>query len=151
MSIIDAKLNKRDNVKYYDFSFDSNGQFEIDESFDTSLVMSIGVDARATDQEIIHKELQRGNLINLFNGINNGSKLWLLNQARSNNETRNRAIDYMKKCLQWLIDDGFLGDVIVNGELKVNGLLLNVVLKRKDGAFDNFAYQAWNNSIYKVA
>jgi phage gp46-like protein len=44
-----------------------------------------------------------------------GSRLWLLSRAKQNDETLQRAYDYLNECLQWMLDDGVVAkfDVLV--------------------------------------
>lgn len=150
MSLVDAKFITDEERGYVDEVYSSTGIQQIDESFDSNITISIGTDARASDKEVIRKERQRGNLWNLFNNYNNGSKLWLLEQARLGQESKNIAITYTKNSLQWLVTDGFLKDVKVNGSLSTNGITINIQLQRLDGQFDNFRFTAFNNSIYRT-
>lgn len=52
-----------------------------------------------------------------------GSRLWLLDRAKQTEETRQRAIDYLNECLQWLMDDGIAASVNVGATWLASGKL----------------------------
>lgn len=63
-----------------------------------------------------------------------GSRLWLLDRAKQTEETRQRAIDYLKECLQWLIDDGIAGGVDVGATwLATSRLAAAIVITKANG------------------
>lgn len=149
-NFIDIKLNYKDEKGYFDLSFTKNGDLKMDESFDTTLNCSLLTDGRADKSEINQVEKQRGTIVDLFTDRRNGSKLWLLEQARVDLDSKNKAIDYAKNALQFLIDEGFCKDVSVSARLQEKGIVLNIAIERLNGVFDKYKYNAWENSIYKV-
>lgn len=63
-----------------------------------------------------------------------GSRLWLLSRAKQSTETLNLAKDYITEALQWLIDDGVVGNFDIIVEWTKNGLLgANVVAHQASG------------------
>lgn len=72
-----------------------------------------------------------------------GSRLWLLAREKIVNSTFNRAREYAKEALQWLIDDAVASRVDVAAErYGVDGLALICTIYRTDGKavtlrFDN--------------
>lgn len=75
-----------------------------------------------------------------------GSRLWLLDRAKQNDDTLTRAHDYLTECLQWLIDDGVAARVNVLVEWTRNSMLgANIVVRRTDGTTESVAFSwAWN-------
>ena len=45
-----------------------------------------------------------------------GSKLWLLAHEIATEETRNRAIQYVREAIQWTIDDGYVQNIEIQDE-----------------------------------
>lgn len=45
-----------------------------------------------------------------------GSRLWLLDQELATEETRKRAVEYVREALQWTIDDGHVRRIDINAE-----------------------------------
>lgn len=72
-----------------------------------------------------------------------GSRLWLLSREKVLNATFNRAREYAKEALQWLLDDGVASRVDVTAErYQRDGLALVCAIYRADGRvitlrFDN--------------
>lgn len=62
-----------------------------------------------------------------------GSRLWLLDQELATEETRQRAIEYVREALQWTIDDGHVRridiEAIWSGHTRLN-LAVDVHLAR---------------------
>lgn len=144
---IDIKLIK-DKNGLYDISF-KNGDIETTNSFDTSIINSLFCDRRASSHEIKSSELRRGwwgNTLNNDISHEIGSKLWLLEQARVTQDTLNKAIDYARTSLQWLISDGYLNKINVTGSYERNKINLNTQLFRPNGIVDTQAYVLWENT-----
>lgn len=75
-----------------------------------------------------------------------GSRLWLLERAKQNDDTLQRAHDYLTECLQWLIDDGVVAklDILVEWTRK-SFLGAQLVAYRQDGSTEAFAFSwVWN-------
>jgi phage gp46-like protein len=75
-----------------------------------------------------------------------GSRLWLLERAKQTNETLQRANDYVKEALQWLIDDGVVAAFDILTEWTRPGMLgVKVTAHRPDGTKIPLQYDwAWN-------
>lgn len=149
-NFIDIKMAYDEDKEYYDLSFTDDGDLERDESFDTSINCSLLTDGRADSSEVKKVELQRGTIVDLFTDNRNGSKLWLLEQARANLDAKNRARDYAKNALNFLIEKGFVKDIEVSSRLTDKGIALTIVFVRLNGVFDKYRYDAWNKSLYRV-
>ena len=113
---VDLKLTK-DSEGTYDINFQANGDFELEEGFDTAILMSLFQNKRLAESEQPIPQYRGGWWGNLLNDDENyqiGSKLWALDGRRTQN-TLNQAIDFARDCLQWFIDDGLLKDIEVKG------------------------------------
>lgn len=145
----DIELMYRDEKGYYDLDITTNGDLKVDNSWDTGLNLALLTDGRADKSEVTRPEKQRGTIVDLFTTKRNGSKLWLLEQARNDNGAVNRAIDYCKNALKYFIDEDFVKTIYVNGQRTSNGIVLYIEVFGKDGEVDKYRYDAWNNSIYR--
>ena len=128
----------------------SNGDFLTNDSFDTSLTISLFGDKRADPSEVSAVQNRRGWWGNPFNtddiDFELGSKLWLLHQARATSETLNKAIDYAKESLQWLVTDGHAQRVNVSGNLSRNNIQLVITIFRESGVTETRYYDLWENT-----
>lgn len=52
-----------------------------------------------------------------------GSRLWLLSRAKELPETKNRAEQYAREALQWMLDDGVATSVSVSSSWRARGFL----------------------------
>jgi phage gp46-like protein len=55
-----------------------------------------------------------------------GSKLWLLDQSRKNQDALNKAQQWVTDCLQWIITDGHAKTITVIPEFIADGIQLKV-------------------------
>jgi phage gp46-like protein len=144
---VDIHFNN--SADYYDFSF-SNGDFVLTEGLDTALLMSVYVDKRAEASEMPAPATRRGwwgNLVGDYINYQIGSKLWLLSQARKNNNTLNNAKTYAYDCLQWLIDDQYANRIEVTTSYLNNTLILNVKIYKGLNIIYSNSYILWNNTL----
>ena len=136
-------------VLLFDISLDDNGDLLTVNSFDTALKMSLFCERRATEAEEGVAELRRGwigNASNDVEGFEMGSKIWLLMQARLDQNVLNEVIDYTQQCLQWLIDDKLLKSLEVTGTRSIDQINLDIKLFRFNDRVDTFLFNIWNNT-----
>ena len=141
---VDVKIIQ-DDEGVFDIDLDENGDLLIDEGFGTTLRLSIYGKRRATEAEVPVPEYRGGwigNLLAEIPGFEEGSKLWLLRQARLNEETRNAAKSYIKEGLEWLIEDGLAKSIEVNVDYLSSGKLEALVTI--DG--EPFYLDLWNQT-----
>jgi len=143
---IDLKLEFNENKGYYDILIE-NGDIVVDNSYKTTLILSLGTDARANTEEINSIDKQRGSITDLYTSQENGSKLWLLEQSRLDTSSKNRAVDYALNALKYLNDNGLLKNINVSGNLTSEGIVLSIELQALNGVFDKYKYNAWKNTI----
>lgn len=149
-NFIDIKMAFDENKGYYDIIPTEEGDLAYDDSFDTTVKCSLLTDGRADSSEVKYVEKQRGTIVDLFTTARNGSKLWLLEQARLDLNSKNKAIDYAKTALKFMLDANYIKNVLITGRLTANGITLNIDFERLSGVFDKYRYDAWENSVYKT-
>lgn len=148
----DIKLTQDDNG-IWDINI-VDGDFEVDNTFDINIIMSLFVDARA-DQSELPEPLRRrgfwGDLILYKNedNITLGSKLWLIS-GRNTEDSLNRAIDFSRKSLQWLIDKNYVTTINVDGSRSINGIILNINFIVQDNSISEFNFKLWENGVVEV-
>lgn len=145
--MIDLKLSLN-SEGMYDLSI-TNGRFDTVNNFDTSLIMSFYGEARAADSEIPVVQRQGGWWGNLFNSTLDyeyGSKLWLLYQARANNDTLNAGIAYLNDAFQWYIDDGYARQVNVTGTRRGSQITFFIEIVAQNNEIINRAYELWQET-----
>lgn len=141
----DAVLTVDSQTKLYDFSLDESGDIKSEDFFDTSILYSLFGERRASSSEVVSPEHRRGWIGN--GDYENGSKLWLLSQARLTRNTLNLIQDEAKKSLQWLVDDGFAVSIddpvahISNGRV-----ILDITVRRSRDKIDRKSYTLWENT-----
>lgn len=152
MPFVDIALDESGNKGFPDFEF-VNGDFKTVEGFEMALLMSVLCERRAEPSEVSAPERRRGwwgNEALDFENYNIGSKLWLLFQARSTQQTLNNAITYVRQGLQWMIEDNFLEDVNVTAEYKQikteKVLEIMVFLIRSQNSVETRGFRLWQNT-----
>ncbi len=142
---IDVKSDDRGG---FDIAIGANGDLATTEGFDTSLKMSLFEERRADRQEMVPSERRRGWWGFELNDaqFEIGSKLWLIDQARLNQETLNRAIDYARQALEWLVSDNHVESIEVSGELRPETIILNIRLLRSGSRIDDFSFDIWSQT-----
>lgn len=145
----DLEIKYDESKGHFDLVIE-NGDLKADTSFDTGINLALMTDGRADNSEVRKPEEQRGTIVDLFTPFRNGSKLWLLEQARNDRGALNRAIDYCKNALSYFVDMKFVKNIQVSGKQTIDGIRLNVVIYGISGSIDRWQYDAWNNSVYKV-
>lgn len=142
----DAILTVDGSSGMYDFTLDENGDIDTSDFFDTSLLYSIFGERRASPDEMVEPQRRRGWIGN-SDDFENGSKIWLLSQARLTRETLNRVQDEAQKALQWLVDDGFAVS-IDQAVASVSGgrVLLNIVIRRSRDKVERRFFELWENT-----
>jgi len=153
MAFVDVLLQKT-SAGYYDLGFD-NGDLYSTDGFTSALLMSIFCERRAKPSEVAPPEKRRGWWGNAFLGFADfemGSKLWLLSQARADQNSLNNSITYVNNALKWLIDDKYVDKVIVGAEYdSQNRLLLAIQLLIGQDIVLNKGFRLWQNTIEELS
>lgn len=151
MTITDLEITRENTPDgCYDLVIAPNGDLAQISGFDTSLIMSLFCERRADESEIPAANLRRGwwgNTVSDDAGFEIGSKLWIvIEQPRKLTEVMNRAIKYIQDGLQWLVDDGYLDQVIVGAVFSAIGLQANIQLLRSQSVIDSKYYDLWQST-----
>ncbi len=149
----DVKLRQDDDLAF-DIHIAEDGDFELEDSFDTSIIHSLFVDGRANQSDIgepIERRGFWGDLIIFENEptIQSGSKLWLV-RGRRTEVNLNNAIDFCQKGLNWLIEKDFAKQINVTGEFSTNGIILDVTITVIDNSILKFNFRLWENGVVEV-
>lgn len=142
----DILLENTDNG--YDISFE-NGDFKSTEGLDTSILMSLLIDKRASESEVSEPRRRRGWIGNEQNDQADyqiGSKIWLKEQSRITTQTANECADYAFDSLKWMIDDNLVKNVTVNGRIVDEKIQIEVIFQRFDNQIFSDQYVLWENT-----
>ena len=140
-NFVDVKLTNND------ITFAANGDFELVESFETSLDVSLFADARASAAEVSTPQLRRGWWGNAFLDVELGSKLWFLDQAKNTPLQLAQAISSTQKALQWLTDLSYADSVDVTGTQDETNIFLNILVNKNGSVITARNYQLWRNTV----
>ena len=124
-----------------------NGDFIAEDGFDTAIWVSLFTDARADESQVVLPENRRGWMGNIGSPVEGrqlGGLLWLVEQRRLTQETLNEAIDYARKSLVWIIDDGIAQILKVNGEIVPrHGIQLEITITTVLGDTSTHYVKLW--------
>jgi phage gp46-like protein len=131
----------------------SEGDLSGDPGLETAIIVSIFSDRRADDEDELpdlQNDDRRGWWGDLTLKETNtgpdkiGSRLWLLERAKTTPETVTLAKFYIEEALQWLIDDGVAIKVEVEverqGTVGSDVLAFNVKIHKTDGDVEAFNF-----------
>lgn len=142
----DAVLTIDPGTQLYDLQLDDNGDINTADFFDTSLLYSIFGERRATPDEVVDARRRRGWIGN-GPDFENGSKIWLLSQARLTRSTLNRLEDESQKALQWLVDDGLAVSIDqVTATVSGGRVLLDITIRRSRDKVVRRSFILWENT-----
>lgn len=147
---VDLLLKRKEELNdLYDLEL-LGGDLALVDNFNTALQMVVYCERRADPSEVRQPQLRRGwwgNELAQVAGFQIGSKLWLLKQARRTQDTLNKAVTYAQEGLQWLVDDGYLDKVEVEGFFSgVSGIRLEIRLLRPDNITETRYFDLWQNT-----
>lgn len=137
-------------------TLDASGQFDLTiengnlakvSGFDTALTVSLFTDARANEAQVYLPENRRGwvgNIVNDVQGRQLGGLLWLIDQRRLTQNTLNESIDYAKKSLDWIVEDGMADNIKVTGEIiSQRGIQLRIDIQIDKGKTETRFVKLW--------
>lgn len=146
----DIKLFKKGAV--FDFEL-KDGDFIIEEGFDTAILMSFYGETRADESQVEQPQFREGwwgNELNDIEGYEYGSQLWLLRSSRNVQTTANRAVTFTEEGFKWFKQDSFLKSVEVTAENTVTDLKINIKLIRNNNEIDDVSFFLWENTNLDV-
>jgi len=143
--ITDAVLTKVNGI--YDISIDAHGDIVTEEFFDTSILMSLFCEQRATESEVPVSKNRRGWIGNEETpGFEIGSKIWLYDQSRLTRSVLNSISSVATSSLQWMIDDGFAISVKADAVITNNGVDILITIERPNSSVEKRNYKLWENT-----
>jgi len=141
----DLVITKNDSG-FFDININSNGDLEVDDNFDTAILMSLFVDRRADASEVPIPENRRGwwgDTVSEVEDDQTGSKLWLFDQSRLTNIEQNRLEDEAFDACLWFVQDNYLESINVTSTKIDLGIKLIIDFKIKNSVSESRAYQLW--------
>ena len=147
---IDIRLTQ-DSQNIFDINFDSTGDFDMVEGFDTSLQVSIFAERRAAESEVPDAIRRRGWIGNTLSDIPDfeiGSKIWLYEQAKLTNDTLNGVLDAATTATQWLIDDGFATNITATivGDSPASSISLKMTIFADSSQVEERFFTLWQQT-----
>ena len=145
-----------------DFVFDSEIQdLESDEGLETAVIISLFTDRRAKDDDILpdpdNPDLRGwwGDLVSGIEGDQVGTRLWLLNREKTEENVLTRAKQYIEEALAWLLEENVAAKIVVNAERQgivgTDRLALGVEIHKEDGNKKTFNFELqWDAQGLKV-
>lgn len=125
----------------------ANGDFANEPGFDTNIWVSLFTDARADVSQVIVPENRRGWLGNTVAEVPErqlGGYLWLAEQRRLNQDTLNEVVDYIRKSLEWLVEDNIVLKITVSGAIVPRtGIAATVTITALDGVTSDHYIEIW--------
>ncbi|MEE9222972.1 MAG: phage GP46 family protein [Nitrosomonadaceae bacterium] len=148
LKILGSESAIKSQVVKWDISIDETGDILTADFFDTSLLVSIFAEKRASESEVPDSRLRRGWIGNesFTDGFEIGSKIWLFEQARLNRDTFNGITSAAIDSLQWLLDDGFVLNLAVDTVLINGEVALQIDIFRPNSKVDRRFFSLWDAS-----
>lgn len=119
---------------------------ETDDGLETAVIISLFTDRRAADDdELPIGETRRrgfwGDAVADVDGDRIGSRLWLLSREKQLQTVVDRAVEYAREALAWLIEDKIANKVEVSGEIVRTGVLgLQILIDRPGTGNEEYRY-----------
>ncbi|ATW34598.1 phage GP46 family protein [Candidatus Williamhamiltonella defendens] len=111
------------------------GDLASGDDLDTAVFISLFTDQQARADDIYDRDDRRGWWGDLGEDYRIGSRLWLIYRQRLSRDTAEKARDYAREALQWMIDDLIAGSVEVTYRIVYpSTLYLYVTIEQPDGS-----------------
>lgn len=147
--MLDIKLVKQPDTSY-DIEFE-NGDFKIDDGLETSLIVSLLSDRRASETQVFLPQFRRGwigDLVTTLPGFKFGSHIWLSEQSRITQETLSTISDSAEKSLGWMLTINLIVKVEAKAIITAqSSILLTIVVTSPDGSVSSKAFNLWKRTI----
>lgn len=128
-----------------DFAIEAN-DLATDDGLETAVSLSLFTDRRAEDGDALPSgDADRrgwwGDDFPAVDGDRMGSRLWLLARSKQTPDVLERAREYAREALAWLVEDGVAASVDATAEVVRTGFLgLTVTVYRPSGQSTRFRY-----------
>ena len=149
MTFVDLEFTQDQNGDY-DLSIGEDGDFASVDGYDTALMMSLLCERRAIASQVFEPSLRRGWLGNensREDGFEQGSLVWLYEQARLNSDTTNGIEVYAAQGFQWLLDDNLVQSIELGASILRDGAIeLDVNYYVANAPVETRNYRLWQNT-----
>jgi len=146
--MIDLKLTETDGI--YDISYGDDGDFEMEDGFDTAILMSLFCERRALKDEVPDAIRRRGWVGNAFynpGGFENGSKMWIhTEQGRVTNVVLNAIKNTSVSGLYWMTLDNIAKSVESNIEVISGVPNLKLKIEYSPSKVEEKFFSVWENT-----
>jgi phage gp46-like protein len=141
-------LLRQDSEGVYDINVLDSGDLEGTDGFDTSIIMSIETDARASADEVSLPQLRRGSVTDIFYPDEQiGSKVWLTDQSRLTQSVLNDRKDAVIKSLEWMVTLGYATRIESSQVQFINQqAFISVTIVRPNGNVQTQLITLWENT-----
>lgn len=136
----------------------ADNDLAIDEGLETAVIISLFTDARAQPDDVITDGSGDprgwwGDSVANENDDETGSRLWLLEREKQQTQVLERAEQYARESLQWMVEDQVVDSINVTAEIPSAGvLLITVQLSRPEGDAVQYRYEyAWRQQAARRA
>lgn len=142
----DAQLSLDDDG-IYDFTLDSEGDISTKDFLDTSILMSLFAERRATASEVPASHRRRGWIGNELSNFEIGSKTWMFEQARLSRDTLSGILSAAREAFKWIVDDKIALSVEVSSEFTLNSAIaITIILTRPNSKVEKRFFELWENT-----
>lgn len=145
MTITDVQLFQ-DEFGLIDLQLNSDGDISSVNNFDTALYYSLFGEKRAAASEVPTPNYRRGWIGNEGQDFENGSKIWLYEQAKITRTVLNGIRDAALDSIQWLVDDNLLSSVDAEAYMENGIVKLRINLFRFNSPVEARYYDLWQNT-----
>ncbi len=118
-----------------------NGQLDFVEGLQTSVVVSLFADSRASSSIVPQADNRRGwvgDIIKSLEGKFTGSTLWTLDQARLTSETVSQAEIAAKDALAWMVEENIAQEVNVQVERSTRLINVNIEIVASNNTVERY-------------
>jgi|SRR5471030_222887 len=112
---------------------EASGDLQQGDDLETAILISLFTDRRARDDDPFDGNDRRGWWGDSGEENPIGSRLWLLKRQKLTIATANKAEDYAKEALQWLISDGVVASIMPITQIVYPKRLNLVITYQKPG------------------
>ena len=132
----------------YDFKIGFDGDLETEDTFDSFIFVALLSDRRADESEVPESRKRRGWIGNETTpGFEQGSKLWLFEQAKLTRTILNDIEDEARSALQSLVVDGFAESIrSVDLVATQTSVVLEIAIERNPSEVESRFFELWNNT-----
>lgn len=150
----DIKITWNPATMQGDFTV-TDGDLDLDGGLTTAVKISLFTDRQARLDDPYENNDRRGwwgDQTSSISGDQIGSRLWLLERAKTTSETIRLAKGYIEEALQWMIDDGVAKKVEVTveraGRPGNDRLYFKVTIRKSDGNDVTYKFDdLWENQM----